>query len=89
MRRRSRLVTAAALGLIGLATLGYYSYAVVVAQAYVGLFEALYPGHVQVGEPALWFRVLPYLGSLMVIGSLALFLAPALSRRFVRPRPRI
>jgi hypothetical protein len=89
MRGRSRLITAAAMLAIGLGTLAYYFYAVAIVQAYVGLFEALNPGQVQVGEPPLWFRALPYLGSLLLIGSAVLFLVPALSRRFPRSRAGI
>ena len=86
LSRKSRLIIAAAMGLIGMGALGYYFYALAVVQAVVGLLNALNPGHVEVGQPSLWFSALPYLGSLLLIGSAALFFAPALSRRFRRSR---
>jgi len=70
------------MGLIGLGAFGFYLYALAVDEAFIGLLDALNPGHVEVGEQSIWVSALPHLGAVSVVASAALLLFPAVIRRF-------
>jgi disulfide bond formation protein DsbB len=81
MSKRRRRVIAIVIGLIGLAMLVYYYYAMMVLRAYVGMFEALHVGPVQQSQTIMSYAF-PFVGWLALAASVALFVGPELKRRF-------
>lgn len=83
MTKRLRRLISLGAAVIGLGTLGYYYYALLVLRAYVGMFTALHLGPVQQTETA-WSRLLPFAGWLLLAGSIALYGGPEIRQRLRR-----
>jgi hypothetical protein len=83
MTKKSRRLIAVAMALVGLGTLGYYYYALIVLDAYGHMFEALHLGPVE-SSKTLGGYLLPFVGWLLLAASAVLFVGPELRERFVR-----
>ena len=81
MSRRLRRFAAVGTGFIGLVTLAYSYYGLMVLQAYEHMFEALRLGPAK-GSPTALGHLLPVLGGLLVAASAVLFAGPEMRQRF-------
>ena len=85
MTKKLRRLIAVGMAVVGLGTLGYYYYALIVLDAYVHMFEAL---HLRPVEPSttLGGNLLPSVGWLLLAASALLLVGPELRKRVVRRR---